>query len=259
MVDTRRVPPIFMYIVGGIWLAEIWEKVLRVESRKGQKVIALGEGVYTVAEIERIFQPTMSSRKVHYWLKKGILGEPVRPGSPGRPTLLSFEQLLMVRTVQHLRDNLEFSLQKITPAIEKLSSFVFERLFEEEWYMLKFFSTERGAVGVSDGMDHTIEVDTGQFVMPEALPDLESFLEETRRSWERREVDIEGFPHLVSNTRVVAGSPTIRGTRIETSFVAYLARDLSEDDLLALYPHVERSAIGEAVRFENPEREKLVA
>lgn len=234
-------------------------KVPRVESRKGQKVIALGEGVYTVAEIERIFQPAMTSRKVHYWLGKGILGEPVRPGSPGRPTLLSFEQLLMVRTVQHLRDNLEFSLQKIAPAIEKLSSFVFERLFDEEWYMLKFFSTERGAVGVSDGMDHTIEVDTGQFVMPEALPDLESFLEETRRSWERREVDIEGFPHLVSNTRIVGGSPTIRGTRIETSFVAYLARDVSEDELLGLYPHVERSAIGEAVRFEDPEREKLVA
>ena len=92
----------------------------------------LGEGVYTVAEISRIFQPTMTPRKVHYWLKKGIIGEPVCPGAPGRPTLLSFEQLLMVRTVQHLRDKLNFSLQKITPAIQKLSSFVFQRLFDEE-------------------------------------------------------------------------------------------------------------------------------
>ena len=95
-------------------------------------LVVLGEGVYTVAEISRIFQPTMTPRKVHYWLKKGIIGEPVRPGAPGRPTLLSFEQLLMVRTVQHLRDKLNFSLQKITPAIQKLSSFVFQRLFDEE-------------------------------------------------------------------------------------------------------------------------------
>ncbi|MGH3090329.1 MAG: DUF433 domain-containing protein, partial [Rubrobacteraceae bacterium] len=94
---------------------------------------------------------------------------------------------------------------------------------------------------------------------PLPLSDLEDFLQETRRSWERREINIEGFPHLVSNTGIVGGSPTIRGTRIETSFVAYLARDLSEGELLELYPHVERSALEEAVRFENPEREKLVA
>ncbi len=125
--------------------------------------------------------------------------------------------------------------------------------------MLKFFPTERGAVGVSDGLNRTIEVDTGQYVMPEILSGLESFLQETRQSWERREISIERFPHLVSNTGIVGGSPTIRGTRIETSFVAYLARDLGEDELLELYPHVGRGALEEAVRFESPERGKLVA
>jgi len=67
----------------------------------------------------------MTPRKVHYWLKKDIIGEPVQSGRPGKPTLLSFEQLLKIRTVQHLRDNLSFSLQKITPAILTLSTFVF--------------------------------------------------------------------------------------------------------------------------------------
>jgi uncharacterized protein (DUF433 family) len=226
-------------------------------SNRRSGLIALGEGVYTVAEISRIFQPTMTPRKVHYWLKKGIIGEPVQPGRPGRPTLLSFEQLLMIRTVQHLRDNLDFSLQKITPAIQKLSSFVFQRLFDEEWYQLRFFKTPEGSIGVIDSIDRSVEVDTGQFVMPEVLPELEAFLSKTRHDWERREVDIEGFPHLVSNAGIVGGSPTIKDTRIETAFVAYLAEDLNFKELQDLYPYVEKEALLEAVRFEGVD--KLVA
>jgi uncharacterized protein (DUF433 family) len=204
-----------------------------------------------VAEVSRILHPTMTPRKVHYWLRKGIIGKPVRPGSPGRPTLLSFEQLLMIRTVQHLRDNLDCSLQRITPAIRKLSYFVFQRLFNEEWYQLRFFRTAEDSIGVVDGMDRSIEVDTGQFVMPEVLPELEAFLSKTREDWERREVDIKDYPHLVSNAGVIGGSPTIRGTRIETAFVAYLAQDLSFEELRNLYPYVEKEALLEAMHFED--------
>jgi uncharacterized protein (DUF433 family) len=217
-------------------------------------LIALGEGVYTVAEISRIFQPTMTPRKVHYWLKKGIIGEPVRPGAPGRPTLLSFEQLLMVRMVQHLRDNLSFSLQKITPAIKTLSSFVFQRLFDEEWYQLRFVKTPEGHIGVIDSKNRSIEVDTGQFVIPDVLPELEAFLARTRQDWERREVGIERFPYLVSNAGVIGGSPTIKGTRIETAFVGYLAEDLSLNELQTLYPYVEKEALLEAMRFEGMDK-----
>ena len=223
-------------------------------SSRRSGLVVLGEGVYTVAEISRIFQPTMTPRKVHYWLKKGIIGQPVRPGAPGRPTLLSFEQLLMVRTVQHLRDKLNFSLQKITPAIQKLSSFVFERLFDEEWYQLRFIMTPEGHISVIDSMSHSVEVDTGQFVMPEVLSELEAFLNRTREDWERREVEIERFPHLVSNAGVIGGSPTIKGTRIETAFVAYLSENLSFSELQTLYPYVDKEALLEAMRFEDVDR-----
>jgi DNA-binding transcriptional MerR regulator len=162
---------------------------VEIVSSRRSGLVALGEGVYTVAEISRIFQPTMTPRKVHYWLKKGIIGQPVRPGAPGRSALLSFEQLLMVRTVQHLREKLNFSLQKITPAIQKLSSFVFQRLFDEEWYQLRFVKTPEGHIGVIDSMNRSVEVDTGQFVMPEVLSELEAFLNKTREDWERREHD----------------------------------------------------------------------
>lgn len=217
-------------------------------------LIALGEGIYTVAEISRILQPTMTPRKVHYWLKKDIIGEPVQSGRPGKPTLLSFEQLLKIRTVQHLRDNLSFSLQKITPAIQTLSTFVFQRLFDEEWYHLRFIRTPEGRIGVIDSMERSIEIDTGQFVMPEVLPELEAFLRRTREDWERREIRIEAFPRLVSNAGVVGGSPTIQGTRIETAFVGYLAENLSSEELQELYPYVEKEALLEAIRFEGVDR-----
>jgi len=217
-------------------------------------LIALGEGIYTVAEISRILQPTMTPRKVHYWLKKDIIGEPVQSGRLGKPTLLSFEQLLKIRTVQHLRDNLSFSLQKITPAIQTLSTFVFQRLFDEEWYHLRFIRTPEGRIGVIDSMERSIEIDTGQFVMPEVLPELEAFLRRTREDWERREIRIEAFPRLVSNAGVVGGSPTIQGTRIETAFVGYLAENLSSEELQELYPYVEKEALLEAIRFEGVDR-----
>lgn len=217
-------------------------------SRRG--LISLGEGAYTVAEISRILQPDITPRKVRYWLNKGILGRPIRWGTPGRPTLLSFEQLLKVRTVQHLRDPLGFPLQKITPAIEKLSSFVFGRLFAEEWYELRFFQTPRVGIGVVDSLNEAVEVETGQWVMPDVLPELEAYMRRTRRDWERKEVDVEGFSDIVSNAGVVGGSPTIRGTRLETAFIANLAENSNAEDLQLLYPYVERENLIQAIQFE---------
>lgn len=213
-------------------------------------LIALGEGAYTVAEIARILQPKITSRKVRYWLNKGILGEPIRWGIPGKPTLLSFEQLLKVRTIQQLRGPLGFPLQKITPAVEKLSSFVFGRLFAEAWYELRFFQTTRGRIGVVDSSNEAVEIETGQWVMPDVFPELEAYMRETRRDWERKEVDVEGFSNIVSNAGVVGGSPTIRGTRLETAFVAHLAEDTPIDNLKDLYPYVEQRDLLQAIRFE---------
>ena len=213
-------------------------------------LIALGEGVYTVPEVARILQPSMNVYKVRRWLHKGLLGEPIRWGSPGRPHLLSFEQLLKARTIQRLRDS-GLPLQRITPAIRKLSSYLFEHLFDEEdWHELKFFRTQEGKLGVVDSRGRAIEVETGQWVMPEALDELEAYMRQTREDWERREIKIERFPRLVSNAGIVAGSPTIRGTRVETSFIAHMARSLGVARALELYPFVDREALLQAMEFE---------
>lgn len=224
----------------------------KVVSSSQTKLIALGEGVYTVADVSHILQPTMTPRKVRYWLKKGILGDPIRPTRSGRPTLLTFEQLLKVRTVQHLRDDLHFSLQKVKASVEELSGWIFQRLFAKQWYELHFYRSPQGAIAVTDG-SQDLEVGTGQFLMTDLLPELDAFLSRTRLDWERRAMDIDGYPRLVSNARVLGGSPVIKGTRMETAFVAHLASELAEPDILRLYPYVDKDGLDQALEFEgNP-------
>ncbi len=220
-------------------------------ARRGA-LIALGEGVYTVPEVARILRRNgVTEDKVRYWLvEKKLLGEPIRWGSRGRPHLLYFQQLLKVRTIQELREG-GLPLQRITPAIQILSSRLFERLFDEEWHELTLFSTGAGRLGVVDDRgDVAVEVETGQHIMPETLSELSSYLRKTREDWDRREVEIKDFPRLVSNAGIVAGSPTIRGTRIETSVVAYFAQALGVEKALELYPHLDRDAVLQAMNFE---------
>ncbi len=219
-------------------------------ARRGA-LIALGEGVYTVPEVARILQPAMTEDKLRYWLNEGLLGEPLRRGFRGRPHLLSFKQLLQARTIQHLRNTLSFPLQKVRPVIKDLSDAAF--LSGKEWHELRFLWTPEGEIGVYDG-ELAYEVKTGQLMIPRVvLPDLQEIVREARRDWVRREVEIENFSRLVSNAGIVAGSPTVKGTRIETSIVAYLAGSLGVEKVLELYPHLEREAVLQAASFEGVE------
>ena len=91
----------------------------------------------------------------------------------------------------------------------------------------------------------------GQGILSPALPEaLTHHIERARFDWERKAMEIAGYPHLVSSARILGGSPIIRGTRIETAFVAHLASDLPLDELSTLFPAVDVEALREAVRFE---------
>lgn len=191
----------------------------------------------------------MTARKVHYWLKKGSLGPALRSTRTGKPTLLTFEQLLKVKTIQHLRDDLHFSLQRVTLTVEELSDWVFDRLFARRWYELHFYRSPAGAIAVTDGV-HNLEVGSGQLLMPDLLPELDAFLRKTREDWERRAVDIEPYPRLISNARVLGGAPTIKGTRVETAFVAHMAQELEPREILRLYPYIDPDGLSQALEFE---------
>lgn len=222
-------------------------------ARRGA-LIALGEGVYTVPEMARILRPAMTEDKLRYWLNEGLLGDPIRWGFRGRPHLLSFRQLLQARTIQHLRDALKFPLQKVRPVIGEISDLVFPRLFDEtDGPEPRFIRTPEGEIGVYDGFQ-TYELVNHQLMLSEAVvPELNNILHETKRDWERGEAPIKEFPRLVSNPGVVAGSPTIKGTRIETSFIAYLVQSLGVGRVFELYPYLDRDAILDAAKFEGAE------
>ncbi len=77
-----------------------------------------------------------------------------------------------------------------------------------------------------------------------------------RQDWAARRVDISGYPHLVSDAGIIAGSPTLRGTRIETSIIAAFAAPEKTYDadtvasVRATYPRLTGDAIEDALRFE---------
>ncbi len=202
--------------------------------------------MYTVTEACRILGPRLTPRRVHHWLHTGLLGDPVRREARGRPTLLSFDQLLKLMVLQRLRDELGFSLRRARAAI----AWVLEQLVEEHWGELLFFRTGRGEIGVRDRSGHAFAIG-GQRVFEEAVADaLTEFLGEARKRWETGEIPIEGFPELVADASIMGGAPVIRGTRIETAFVAHVSRGAGPDEVIAMFPHVRPRALREALRFE---------
>jgi len=206
-------------------------------------------GVYLVSEACRILQPKMTPRKVHYWLDTGLLSPAVVPGGRGSPTLLSFRQLLELRTVQYLRDELVFSLPRVRQAFE----FILNNLFAESFSDLRFLRGVDGALLVQVGRDAMV-VPGGQGVLPETLPELNLHVQDTRESWDRKTLDIPHHRQLVSNARVQAGSPTVRGTRIETAFIASFAEKgvFSEETVVTLKTQLglTRDSIVESMAFE---------
>jgi uncharacterized protein (DUF433 family) len=186
---------------------------------------------------------------VHYWLDTELLSSPLVHGKRGTPTLLNFRQLLEIRTVLYLRDHLDFSLVRVRKAFQ----FILEALFQETWVNLTFTKGVNGELIVQIADGTAMSVPGGQGVMPEILPELNAHTEATRAAWETRVLPIS--EHLVSNARIQAGSPTVKGTRIETANIAafspiqgYPAEVI--DLVSATYPQLPRAAITEAMAFE---------
>ena len=214
--------------------------------------LALGRGIYTVPETCRILRRGMTSRKIHYWLKHGLLREPVRRGSRGTAVLLSFEQVLRVKTLQRIRDELRFSLPRAREAL----AWIVENLVadEDHWQELHFFrSGTHIGVGYRDGSGF-LEIGTAQSVLPldeDLLAMLTSVLADARQAWNEKAIDVEGFDDLHSNALVLAGAPVIKGTRIETEFIANLAQELGAAEIHRdLFPEVPVDSIRQAAAFE---------
>jgi uncharacterized protein (DUF433 family) len=58
------------------------------------------------------------------------------------------------------------------------------------------------------------------------------------------------FNHITTNPTVLGGKPCIKGTRISVEFILELfASGATFDAVLKAYPHLQREAIEEALRY----------
>jgi uncharacterized protein (DUF433 family) len=125
-----------------------------------------------------------------------------------------------------------------------------EYLTAVDWHELFFVRSGAGACAVLLPQGDFLALPRGQGVMEEVLGDLSQFLADVRMQWTARQLEIADFPQLVSDAAILGGSPIIRGTRIETAFVANLSLELSAGEIRALFPYVSDGAIDEAALFE---------
>lgn len=221
-----------------------------MNQRTTRRLMPLGEGIYSVSEVCRILQPTMTPRRVHYWIDTELIGEPLNHGGLGHPTLLSFEQLLKVRTVQHIKDELGVSL----PRVREAFTWILDHVFGTRSLSVRFARGQRGRVVVRAG-EETFELAIQQGILEGTLPELNRHLRETEKAWDEKLFVIPGRPRLVSSARILSGAPVIRGTRVETALIASFADDhqISPQGLREvqkLYRGLPKAAIRDALEFE---------
>jgi uncharacterized protein (DUF433 family) len=156
--------------------------------------------------------------------------------------------VLKVRTVQHLRDELNQSLRKVREGL----AWVLTNLFTDEWQHLSFVQGERGGLEVVAG-NNRIVIPTGQLALN--LDAMNAELRGIRDAWDARTMRIGDWTHVVTVPTVQAGAPIIRGTRIETSMIAAMAPEegYTRATVLSLvkgYSGLTAESIVEALEFE---------
>lgn len=212
-------------------------------------LIVLSDGIYTVSQVCRILGPKMTSRRVHYWIDTGLIsGAPVVKGGRGSPTLLSFRQLLEIKTVQHLRDEINVPL----PAVRVAYAWILDNVFERQLPVV--FSRGRGGTIIAQTPDgENTEIPWGQTAIPIDTNELTTDVLAARQAWLDRKLQLRA--NVVANARVLAGTPTVTGTRIETALIASFAEggEYTEEvvaSVLHTYPHLSREAVLDALEFE---------
>ena len=216
-------------------------------------LIVLSDGIYSVSQVCRILGPKMTPRRVHYWVDTGLIsGEPISRGGSGNPTLLSFRQLLEIKTVQHLRDEIKVPLPAVRAAYEWILQNVFEHGLSVE------FSRGEGGVVIAQTTDgaHTV-IPGGQGALPLDMRGLNDDVSAGRQAWLDKKLQLK--ENIVADSRVLAGTPTVAGTRIETALIASFAAGTEFDEdvvatVLQTYPHLTQEAVLEALEFEGLRR-----
>lgn len=221
-----------------------------------RRLVPLGEGAYSVAEVCRILGSSMTPRKVHYWLDTGLIsGQPISRGRRGVPTVLTFRQLLEIRTVQHLRDTIKVSLREVRRAFE----WILRNLFDEREY-IQFGRGPDGTLTAKLRSGEEITVPGGQGLLPVRIEQLTESVTVTLMAWGSHVLPVDNHPHVITSTRVLGGAPVVRNSRVDTSILAGFLRegrafdDSVIEEIRTTFPRLNREAIEDALGFEGAQR-----
>jgi uncharacterized protein (DUF433 family)/DNA-binding transcriptional MerR regulator len=149
-------------------------------------------------------------RTLQSWHEVGILEAHEDPGARGYPRLYSWVDYMKLRAAVNLQKQ-GLSTRQLRFLLERLEKFV------PDWYLLPLHRFGKRVLG--DYQVSLVDVFTDQT----ALPFVRDMLEEITTEGPLGE--LREFGDLVDmDPAVLAGNPVVRGTRLETRFIAELAK-----------------------------------
>lgn len=153
----------------------------------------------------------VSLRQLWLWHNSGLIRAHIVPGAPGYPRLYSWIDYMKVRAAKKLlADGL--SIQKIRVAIEYLDQDV------PDWYLMPVHGFSRRVL-VQQGEATYVAARFRQQAFSSVLDGvLRSLVTEGALG------ELNRFSDCVDmNPEIVSGNPVVKGTRLETQFIATLA------------------------------------
>jgi uncharacterized protein (DUF433 family)/DNA-binding transcriptional MerR regulator len=181
----------------------------------------------------------VSLRQLWLWHNRGLIRTDVLPGGPGRPRLYSWVDYLKVRAARHLRDE-GVSAQRTREAIAYLDEHV------PAWYLLPLHGFAGEPVVGRRG------------ITAKATPVAQLLFDWSTLEGVLRTLQAEGplgelreFSECVAmDPSIVGGNPVIRGTRLETQFIAALVeRGLPVTEIAETY-HLSPKQVEQALEFQ---------
>lgn len=224
-------------------------------------------GLYTVGEVSRLTQvhPQRISRWTRgysYRIASGSRSQepvwaPETPRANGTVTL-GFNDLLEIRFVDALRRIHKIPLSIIRTAVFELRKMLGERYPFSNRTVFLYGKKLITKLKDDNSRPLFVELSGGRQTLfySMTLPALEKglvFEEDHARRWYP---DVDRYPRIVINPRVLFGTPVIEGTRLSAEFVSDAHKAEGSYDKVAYWYEIDTEAIRQAVGFHSSMRNR---
>ena len=181
-----------------------------------------------------------SKRQLQYWHGTELLEAHERPGARGYPRLYSWVDYMK------LREAAKLSRARIpTKQIRKAVAFLDQ--VRNDWYLLPLDASGKDVMAEIAWDAMMAATRAGQFVLP--VETLVESLEAIRKEGPLGELSSFGDAVEMDPT-VLAGNPVVRGTRIETGFIAALSAYEDPQHIASTY-RIPLGRVERAIAFED--------